>query len=213
MSAEYRRVVPPILLREPPPTFQPLAVESGWQRFWVFVARPLWGFRVEVVSVAVLLGGFGALAGRIGARWAGVVVVLVVGLVAAVPSPRGIAGGVLHRAQLKRRWRLAVRHARLATVNDRVPKPVRIQDVPSGDRMKVRIPDGGTVFELEEAAEVIAAVLGVRAVQVARDRDNARYASVVVVRRDPLSGGGGIPWPEAEAVLASSVVSEGGEGS
>lgn len=34
-----------------------------------------------------------------------------------------------------------------------------------------------------------------------RDRDNARYASVVVVRRDPLAGGAPISWPEAEAVL------------
>jgi hypothetical protein len=87
---------------------------------------------------------------------------------------------------------------------------VRIREIPSGDRLRVRVPAGATVSELEDAAEVIAAVLGVRAVQVMRDRDNARYASVVVVRRDPLSGGPPIVWPEAEAVLKAvgSSVSE-----
>jgi hypothetical protein len=197
---EYRRVVPPILLQEPPPTFQPVARESGWQRFWIFVLRPLWGFRVELAALALLLVGFGVLADRFGARAGGLVVVLVVGLVASVPAPRRLAGRVLHRARLRRRWRVAVRHARLATHNDRVPRPVRIEAIPSGDRLRVRIPPGGTVSALEEASEAVAAVLGVRAVRVARDRDNARYASVVVVRRDPLAGEAPVPWPEAEAL-------------
>jgi hypothetical protein len=100
----------------------------------------------------------------------------------------------------------------------RVPKPVRIREIPSGERMVVRVPAGGTVSALADKAEVIAAVLGVREVQVVRDRDNARYASVVVVRRDPLSGGAPIPWPGAEAVLrgadgSSGAGAEGGQAS
>ena len=201
---EYRRVVPPILLREPPPTFQPVARESGVQRLWIFVLRPLWSFRVELAAVGLVLVVFGSLAGWIGATWAGVVLGAVAVLVASSSRGRRLVVRVLHRARLRRRWALAVRHARLATFNDRVPRPVRIREVPSGDRLRVRVPLGGRVSALEEASEVIAAVLGVRAVQVSRDRDNARYASVVVVRRDPLSGGGPIPWPEAEAVLRAA---------
>jgi hypothetical protein len=209
---EYRRVVPPILLREPPPTFQPVARESGWQRLWIFVLRPLWGFRVELGAVGLVLVGFGFFAGGIGATWAGAVLGLVAAGVAAWPAGRRFVVRVLHRARLRRRWALAVRHARLATFNDRVPRPVRIREVASGDRLRVRVPLGGRVSALEEASEVIAAVLGVRAVQVARDRDNARYASVVVVRRDPLSGGEPIVWPEAASVLRAVEPSETEEG-
>ena len=214
MSAEYRRVVPPILLREPPPTFQPLATESGWQRLWIFVLRPLWGFRLELGAITVLLLAFGSLARHIGSSWAGVLLVVVAAAVASSSRGRRFVGRVLHRSRLRRRWTLAVRHARLATFNDRVPKPVRIREIPSGERMVVRVPAGGTVSALAEKGEVIAAVLGVREVQVTRDRDNARYASVVVVRRDPLSGGAPIPWPGAEGVLTLEERSEaeGGHG-
>ncbi len=69
----------------------------------------------------------------------------------------------------------------------------------AGESLRVRVPAGGRVSELEGAAEAIAAVLQVRDVRVSRDRANARYAAVTVVRRDPLTAGGPLAWPHADA--------------
>ncbi|MGH2705154.1 MAG: hypothetical protein ACRDJ4_08675 [Actinomycetota bacterium] len=207
MSAEYRRVVRP-LRREPPPTIEQVAWESRWQRFVVYVARPLWSFRVEVTAAAVVLLAYGSLIRRIGSAWAVGVLAAVAALVTSSTRGRRLVWQVFHRSRLRRRWNLAVRHARLATHDDRIPRPVRIRTVASGDRLRVRVPFGGTVSALEHAAEVIAAVLGVRDVEVSRDRDNARYASVVVVRRDPLAGGDPIPWPEPTSPVLRAVGEE-----
>src|SRR4029453_11193248 len=85
--------------------------------------------------------------------------------------------------------------ADLATLNDRVPRIIRASFVPSGDLLRVRMPAGRPVEDLEAAAETAAAFLEVREVRVARDPDNARYARVVVVRRDPLAELAAMPWP------------------
>ena len=58
-----------------------------------------------------------------------------------------------------------------------------------------RMPAGRPVEDLEHAAETAAAFLEVREVRVARDPANARYARVVVVRRDPLAELAAMPWP------------------
>jgi hypothetical protein len=45
----------------------------------------------------------------------------------------------------------------------------------------------------------VAAFLEARELRVARDPGNARYARVVVVRRDPLADLPGLPWPNLPA--------------
>ena len=59
----------------------------------------------------------------------------------------------------------------------------------------MRLLAGAQVPDLENAAERLAAFLGVREVRVTRDPANARYARVVVLRRDPLADLQPIPWP------------------
>ena len=59
--------------------------------------------------------------------------------------------------------------------------------MPSGDLLRVRMPAGRPVEDLEAAAETTAAFLEVREVRVARDPDNARYAR--------WSWSGAIRWP------------------
>ena len=59
----------------------------------------------------------------------------------------------------------------------------------------MRLLAGAQVPDLENAAERLAAFLGVREVRVTRDPSNARYARVVVLRRDPLADPQPIPWP------------------
>jgi hypothetical protein len=120
----------------------------------------------------------------------------VVGLVTWTREPLAHA---LFRSHLRRRWALACRHAELATANDRIPRIVRCRLTRAGEQLRVRVPAGGQVPDLEAQAERIAAFLAVREVRVVRDPASARHAKVVVLRRDPLADPQPIPWPLATA--------------
>jgi DNA segregation ATPase FtsK/SpoIIIE-like protein len=91
----------------------------------------------------------------------------------------------------------------MATHNDRIPRAVKVEPIPVGDRLRVKIPAGGRTSELAEQAEVIAACLEARELRIVRDQDNARYASVTIVRRDPLAGPGVLAWPYRDAARLS----------
>jgi hypothetical protein len=109
----------------------------------------------------------------------------------------------LYRSHARRRWALACRHADLASRNDRVPWVMRCALTRAGEQLRVRLPAGAQVPDLENAAERIAAFLGARGVRVTREPANARYARVVVIRRDPLADPQPIPWPLAAAERCS----------
>ena len=165
----------------------------AWDWLVLYVARPLWGFRVELAAALALLaagGGWPApradrLAGVGG--WGG-------GLLA-IPEARRRILVVAHRARLRRRWATACRYAKLATASDRIPRIVKHALVPAGDRLLVRLPAGSFTAALAEAAEQVAVILDVREVRVARDADRASLARVTVVRRDPLHGAAPLAWP------------------
>jgi FtsK/SpoIIIE family len=69
----------------------------------------------------------------------------------------------------------------------------------AGEQLRVRLPAGAQVPDLEQAAERLAAFLAVREVRVTRDPANARYARVVVLRRDPLADPQPVSWPQVQA--------------
>jgi DNA segregation ATPase FtsK/SpoIIIE-like protein len=80
-----------------------------------------------------------------------------------------------------------------------VPWVMRCALTRAGEQLRVRLPAGAQVPDLESAAERLAAFLAVREVRVSRDPANARYARVVVLRRDPLADPAPIPWPLVKA--------------
>jgi hypothetical protein len=162
---------------------------------WLFLAlaRPAWAYRVELTLILALAAAYYWLVGRVG--WAADAIILAAAvLVAAVPWTREQLARVLYRSHLRRRWALACRHAELATRNDRVPRVTRCTLTRAGEQLRVRIPAGGQVPDLDTAAERIAAFLGAREVRVTRAPESARYARVVVLRRDPLADPKPIPW-------------------
>ena len=57
---------------------------------------------------------------------------------------------------------LACRHAELATPNDRIPRITRCRLTRAGEQLRVRVPAGSQVPDLEAQAERIAAFLSVR---------------------------------------------------
>jgi hypothetical protein len=204
VSPEYRQVVAsPTLWEQPPPTLKPSAGSSRWQGFVVVVARPLWGLRVEIGVGLLALLVWRALSARLGGTWAGAVVAACALAGSRSPGLRRFVRGLFHRARLRRRWMLGVRHAGLANHSDRVPKLVKVRAVAAGDEVRVRVPAGSSVEMLAEQVDRIAAYLGAREVRVARDRANARYGLVSVVWRDPLAGGPPLPWPGVARLRAS----------
>ena len=138
-----------------------------------------------------------------GSYWGGwLLEALAVFLLVFGPARRRIRA-VFSRSRLRRRFVRACRHAQLANHNDRVPRPIRIRTTAAGHRIRVRMAAGSHAGLIDEALEPIAAFLGVREVKVVRDRNNARYADIEVVRKDTLSGGKPLAWPWLEQVRTS----------
>jgi hypothetical protein len=167
--------------------------------FVLAVLRPAWAYRVELAAVTSVAVAYYWLSARYSGRTAEAVILAAAVLVAAIPFTRQGLAGVLHRSHLRRRWTLACRHADLANRNDHTPRITKAGLVPSGDLLCVRMPAGAAVADLERAAEPVAAFLEARELRVTREAANARYARVVVVRRDPLADLPGLPWPQLDA--------------
>jgi len=167
------------------------------------ILRGLWAFRMELTLLAAL-GGLGLAAFQhLGERGAWLAPAAAVAVVLVISPLRRMIGRRLRHARVRRQWSRAVRSARIASLEDRIPGARRMKDIPAGERFEVSIPPGSSVPELEKASEVIAAALRVRDLRVRRHPDDASQAEIVIVRRDPLAIGPPLPWPNAEAHHAS----------
>jgi hypothetical protein len=187
----------------PPPVVAPYVQTRPADWLLLAVLRPAWAYRLELALVGLLWAVNHWLTVRLGAYDAAQVILaaaLVVGMLNWTRDPLARA---LYRSHARRRWALACRHADLASRNDRVPWVMRCALTRAGEQLRVRLPAGAQVPDLENAAERIAAFLGARGVRVTREPANARYARVVVIRRDPLADPQPIPWPLAAAERCS----------
>jgi hypothetical protein len=191
------------LWQRTPPTYQPAVKLSIPDRLFLYVVRPAWAWRVELAAVLLAFAAWALAAQVLGRPLAAVVLALTVTAAAYVAPVRQWAAGVRHRAALRRAWTSAMRHAELVTFNDRVPVIRRIEAVPSGDLLHIRIPAGRNVTHLGEAVETVATALEVQDVRVTRDPTNAQNAKVIVVRRDPLADTDPLPWPHLNATNLS----------
>src|SRR6266540_2016771 len=139
---DHTQQAPP-LVEQTPPTLRPSTRTTAGALLVRFVLRPVWLWRVELAAVALVAGGWAVLSRLVGRPGAPVLL-------------------VFHRARVRREWSVGVRHAGLATHNDRIPRAVKVEPIPAGDRLRVKIPAGGRTSELAEQAEVIAACLEAR---------------------------------------------------
>jgi hypothetical protein len=172
---------------------------------WLFngILRPAWAYRLELALFGLVSVAYVWLGDRVGREGAERLIVAAAFLVAMITWTREPLAHALFRSHLRRRWALACRHAELATRNDRIPRITRCRLTRAGEQLRVRVPAGGQVPDLEAQAERIAAFLAVREVRVLRDPASARHARVVVLRRDPLADPTPIPWPLATADRSS----------
>ncbi|CAN5232808.1 hypothetical protein BH20ACT9_BH20ACT9_11980 [soil metagenome] len=187
------------LVQQSPPPPQLRIERTVPDRVVMWVLRPVWAWRTELVLAVAPAGVALALSGVLDPVVAPVLTIAVVAAFVRLGVCRRWLTLRLAVARLRRCWTRAMRYAELATINDRVPRITRVMPVPCGWRMTVSVPRGARVSDLEEAAEAVAACMQVRDVRVVREVSNARLAQVVVVRRDPLADTGPLAWPNVEA--------------
>jgi hypothetical protein len=179
----------------PPPVVAPYVEARPADWLLLAVLRPAWAYRLELSLIALLAVAYVWLGDKFGRDEADRLLVSAAFLVAIVSWTRNPLANGLARSHIRRRWALACRHAELASRNDRVPWVMRCALTRAGEQLRVRLPAGAQVPDLENAAERLAAFLAVGEVRVTRDPANARYAKVVILRRDPLADPAPIPWP------------------
>ncbi|MGH8866573.1 MAG: FtsK/SpoIIIE domain-containing protein [Actinomycetes bacterium] len=197
----YGRVgAPPVVQRYP---VDPRPPETRSYSWLTILGRPLWSWRIELTTALLGLYVWHALAGIMHEAIALVLMAVAGAGLSRIGRVRRAVRWVFRWSQVCRKWEKAVRHAGLATFSDRVPRPRRMRLVPAGERLKVRIPDGGRVTDLAGAAEAVAVVLDVRDVRVVRNPASARYADVTVIRRDPFMSEDADPWPRVSAQRCS----------
>lgn len=149
--------------------------------------RLLWGFRMELTILITLGGAWG-----LGYRAVGPILpslLLSLAVVASVLSGRfrRFVWKQLRYASVRRRFASGLRAAGFDRERERTPMVLRIEQTAAGYALWVRMPPGTSVVDLEKAALVTAAAMGVAEVRVTRDRTNASLATVAVIRRDPLN--------------------------
>lgn len=140
-------------------------------------------------DVAGLLFGYLALAGISRAPYGCVTASgLLIGLAASLilPLSRRWWFRLIHARRARWRWMKASKAAVMRHYLGRPPAIYRVKKTPAGELLRVRVPVGSDVRDLEIAADVLAVVMQVREVRVTPVPENAALADVVVVRRDPL---------------------------
>jgi hypothetical protein len=162
-------------LNETPPVITaPVVRESPGD--WLFngLLRPAWAYRLELALFGLVSVAYVWLGERFGRAGAERLIVAAAFVVATVTWTREPLAHALFRSHLPRRWALACRHAELATRNDRIPRITRCRLTRAGELLRVRVPAGSQVPDLEAQAERIAAFFGVREVRVTRSKSFTR---------------------------------------
>jgi len=161
-----------------------------------------WGFEVTVTAFVEVLWRIGIAVGGEGLG------VLMIGLVAIVvwrtPGLTARLAAKL-RDQSTRRWfhRVLV-SCEVISRHGQIPLVQRIEKVPAGERVRLRLPAGFSSEEIEAVGATLAATMGAREVRVLRDARNASVAHFSIVWRDALSTPAP-PWPVPTGSLWESL--------
>ncbi len=162
------------------------------------VCRTLAGLWVELTLTGLLLAPAVTLGAAVHPLAGIALVVLELAVVLGVPVLRSGLGRLLYGRIVRRQFDHAVRACVIATFRDNTPQVRKLERVPAGEVLHVAVPVGGTISNLEDSAETLAAALQVREVRIERDVDNARRGAVALVRRDPLNRPAPA-WPQLDA--------------
>jgi hypothetical protein len=163
----------------------------------------LFGWRVELLTLAVIIGLDRLLAGFVGEAPVVAVVVMLLGVALACRAIRVRVLAVLYAMRIRRAWARATVDVGVASGPFRCPGVWSVDRVPAGDRLRVRVRRGQSVPALDARREELAACLRLRDVRVMRVAQDAAEADVVLVRRDPFADAAPLRWPDADAETGS----------
>ncbi|PSK80704.1 FtsK/SpoIIIE family protein [Murinocardiopsis flavida] len=197
MSDDLRKPVGLTIVERPDVKTRVQHSAASW--IAVEVLRPAWLWRRELLLLAVpvlaALGGAGAVWAAVGLNVnavlgagllaGGAAGVLLLGSVC-VPVVRTALRVWLSHARVRRHWDRACRFSGLETVAVRVPRVMNVTDLPTGNRLRIRLPRGHSAADLEAGADRLAAALDVRAVRVHPNPDAARWPDVDILRKHPF---------------------------
>src|SRR4051812_18619259 len=172
---------------------------GGLEELVLGVLWALFGWRVELLGLAVIVGIARLLAGIVGEAPALAMVVVLVGVAMAWRTIRVGVLRILYAMRVRRAWARAAIDAGVAPGPFRCPGVWSVERVPAGDRLRVRVRRGQSVPDLDARREELAACLRMREVRVVREPRDAAEADVLLVRRDPFADATPVRWPDADA--------------
>ena len=159
---------------------------------WVWpVLRPVWNWRVELATLAVLVGGGSWLASVAGSWWWSLLLLAPLGLL--------LVFGASRRRLVAFVWCQVTRHrlqmcfAAFVRATNRVtpglvPLVLTVRSTPAGERAWVWLRPGLDLADLAEPTDKIAVACWARAVQLVASPRFAALVRIDVTRRDPLIG-------------------------
>src|SRR5918996_531213 len=171
--------------------------------FLVGVFRLLVAYRLELSLLAGSVAVWHVASPLTGGTGATLVLTSVMALVLGIPRPRQLLVRAAKAAHIRRRWVRACRSTGVVTINDRVPRAVRVRAIPAGYELRASLPRGLTASMLEDASEVLAGALRIRDLRIQRADEKASRAHVSLITRDPLGGTQSVPWPNRKAAQLS----------
>jgi hypothetical protein len=155
------------------------------------VIRIVIRWRCELAMVAVPVGlafGIARLLGWSRTAWiaGGMAAVALASVMVLCPPVRRRVAGMLFTSRQRRRLHRAWQTIGVSRVADRPPRVETASLTGAGVRLVVRLAPGTQIGDVEQAAEVVAASLGVRSVRAVRDPDRADRVVLSIQVRDPF---------------------------
>jgi hypothetical protein len=164
----------------------------------------LWRWRVELLTLIILITGWVLLAYQVPESWPSwtvpVILASVIVLMGVVPPSR--------RFVLRRVWCVFTRHrvrkcfvqSRVMTHEGLLPLFMWTRPTPVGDRLWLWLRPGLSARDIENVADRIAAACWAVTARVRVSGKRAAVVSVEVIRRDPLASPGPLPSPLLDGV-------------
>jgi len=160
----------------------------------------LWRWRIEVITVVVLVTVLVALSDHLPTWAVWVIEGAAVAVVLVIP--------VVRRFVLRRVWCVITRHrlrkcfvqSRVMTHEGLLPLFIWTRPTPVGERVRLWLRPGLSAKDVESAADRIAAACWAREARVVVNPDRVSTVWVHVIRRDPLAAAGQIRSPLLDGV-------------
>jgi len=144
--------------------------------------------RAELTVIAVaLVSQLMLTKAGMSARWAFVTLIVIVGVLLAVPATRRYLNARSWAVTSRHRVRTCLVQTRTMTYDGKLPLLLWSSPSPVGERIRVWLPAGLSVKDIDDVADKLAAACWARDARVHRRSEQAATVFIEIIRRDPLS--------------------------